>query len=127
MFKDTTVINGFSVGDTETAKKFYGDVLGLAYDEGMGGILTLRFVNGGSTFVYPKEHHEPATFTIMNFMVDDIEKVVDDLIAKGVEFEHYDDMQLDEKGIAWGKKVNQGPNIAWFKDPFGNVLSVLES
>jgi catechol 2,3-dioxygenase-like lactoylglutathione lyase family enzyme len=126
MFKDSAVINGFSVSDTEKAKNFYGTVLGLAYDEGMGGILTLHFVNGGSTFVYPKENHEPATFTIMNIIVEDIEKAVDGLTAKGVQFERYDGMQLDEKGIAWGKKVNMGPNIAWFKDPFGNILSLLE-
>lgn len=128
MFKDNTVVNGFSVNDTEKAKEFYGNTLGFAYDEGMGGILTLHFVNGGSTFVYPKENHEPATFTIMNIIVEDIAKAVDDLTAKGVEFEHYDgELQTDEKGIAWGKKVNMGPNIAWFKDPAGNILSVLEN
>lgn len=127
MFKDTAVINGFSVNNTEEAKEFYGDTLGFVYDEGMGGIVTLQFVNGGSTFIYPKEDHQPATYTIMNIMVDDIEKAVDDLTAKGVQFEHYDGMQLDEKGIAWGKKVNMGPNIAWFKDPAGNILSVLEN
>ena len=126
MFKDTTVINGFSVNNIEEAKEFYGNTLGFMYDEGAGDILTLQFVNGGSTFVYPKEDHQPATFTIMNIMVEDIEKAVDGLAAKGVQFEHYEGMQLDEKGIAWGKKVNMGPNIAWFKDPAGNILSVLE-
>jgi predicted enzyme related to lactoylglutathione lyase len=126
MFKDTPVVNGFSTDDTAKAKEFYGSVLGFTIDEGMGGILTLQFANGGRTLVYPKPNHEPATFTIMNIMVADIEKAVDGLSAKGMEFEHYDDMQMDEKGIAWGKKANMGPNIAWFKDPAGNILSLLE-
>jgi predicted enzyme related to lactoylglutathione lyase len=126
MFKDSVVINGFSVDDIEVAKKFYGETLGFHYEEGMG-ILTLKFSNGGRTFIYPKENHQPATFTIMNVLVDDIEKAVDSLSAKGVAFEHYDgQMHTDEKGIAWGKKVNMGPNIAWFKDPAGNILSLLE-
>jgi predicted enzyme related to lactoylglutathione lyase len=128
MFKDTPVVNGFSTNDIVKAKEFYGTTLGFTMEESGGGILALQFANGGRTFVYPKPNHEPATFTIMNIMVDDIEKAVDDLTAQGVEFEHYDgEMQTDEKGIAWGEKVNMGPNIAWFKDPAGNILSVLES
>lgn len=128
MFKNAPVISGFSTNDTEETKRFYGDILGLDYEEGMGGIVTLRFVNGGSTFIYPKENHEPATFTVLNIIVEDIEKAVDELSGKGVGFEHYDSDQFstDEKGIAWGKKVNMGPNIAWFKDPAGNILSLLE-
>lgn len=128
MFKDSTVVSGFSVTDTEKAKEFYGNTLGFMYDEGAGGILTLQFVNGGSAFVYPKKDHQAATFTIMNIIVEDIAKSVDDLIAKGVKFEHYDgEFGTDEKGIAWGKERNMGPNIAWFKDPFGNILSLLEN
>jgi len=127
MFKDSVIINGFSVRDTTEAKRFYGETLGLEHEEGMGGILTLKFANGGRTFVYPKPNHEPATFTVMNIIVSDIEKAVDDLRAKSVTFEQYDgDLQTDEKGIAWGKKVNMGPNIAWFKDPSDNILSLLE-
>lgn len=127
MFKNTPVANGFSTNDTAKAKDFYANVLGFTVDEGDGGILTLRFVNGGETFIYPKPNHEPATYTIMNILVDDIEQSVDALIAKGVTFEQYSDLQTDEKGIAWGKKANMGPNIAWFKDPAGNILSLLES
>lgn len=126
MFKDTPVISGFSTNDIAEAKRFYADILGFTVEERMG-ILTLHFVNGGSTFVYPKPNHEPASFTVLNILVDDIEKAVDELTAKGVVFEQYDgDMKTDEKGIAWGKKADMGPNIAWFKDPAGNILSVLE-
>ena len=129
MFKDTPVINGFSTDDSDSAKQFYSEVLGFTVeDEGMGGILSLHFVNGGTTFIYPKPDHQPATYTIMNIMVDDIEKAVDGLVAKGVVFEQYDgQMKTDEKGIAWGKKAGMGPNIAWFTDPAGNILSLLES
>lgn len=117
MLKDTPVVNGFSTDDTAKAKEFYGSTLGFTVEEGMGGILTLQLVNGGRTFIYPKPNHEPATFTI----------IVDELTAKDVEFEHYPDMHMDDKGIAWGKKANMGPNIAWFKDPAGNILSLLEN
>lgn len=128
MFKDTPVINGFSTGDIKKAKDFYGGTLGFTVEENEGGILTLHFTGGGKTFVYPKPNHQPATFTIMNIMVEDIEEAVDGLLSKGVAFEHYDgDIHTDEKGIAWGKKVNMGPNIAWFKDPAGNILSLLEA
>lgn len=127
MFKDSPVTSGFSTNDIAGAKQFYADILGFTLEERMG-ILTLHFVNGGSTFVYPKPNHEPATFTVMNILVDDIERAVDGLMTKGVVFEHYDgDMKTDEKGIAWGKKANMGPNIAWFKDPAGNILSLLEN
>ena len=126
MFKDTPVVNGFSTNDIEQAKDFYANTLGFKVDENEGGILTLHFVNGGRTFIYPKPDHQPATFTIMNIMVGDIEQAVNDLIAKGVKFEHYDSANADVKGIVWGKKVSMGPNIAWFKDPAGNVLSLLE-
>jgi len=126
MFKDTPVVNGFSTNDITKAKEFYGSTLGFELEENMG-ILTLQFAGGGRTFVYPKPNHQPATFTIMNIIVKDIEQAVDELAAKGVEFEHYDgEIKTDDKGIAWGKKIDMGPNIAWFKDPAGNTLSILE-
>jgi len=126
MFKDAPVVNGFSTDDIAKAKTFYGSTLGFDLEEN-NGILTLHFAKGGRTFVYPKPNHQPATFTIMNIIVTDIEKAVDDLTAQGVAFEHYDgDIKTDKKGIAWGKKANMGPNIAWFKDPAGNILSLLE-
>ena len=127
MFKDTPVVNGFSTDDIAKAKEFYGSVLGFSVEQNDGGILTLQFSNGGRTFIYPKPDHQPATFTIMNIIVSDIAAAVDELTAKGVAFEHYSgELQTDEKGIAWGKKANMGPNIAWFKDPAGNILSLLE-
>ena len=126
MFKDVHAFSGFSVDNIDKAKEFYKGVLGLKVtaDE-MGGIV-LHVAGGNPIFVYPKPNHEPATFTILNFPVDDIDKAVDELKAKGVEFEHYDmeNIETDEKGIARGEK-GMGPDIAWFKDPAGNILSVL--
>jgi catechol 2,3-dioxygenase-like lactoylglutathione lyase family enzyme len=122
MFKDTKAFSGFSVDDLDRAKEFYGGTLGLSVSENPAG-LELQLGGGGTVFVYPKgEQHTAASFTILNFPVDDIEHAVDDLTAAGVEFERYDGMQQDERGIARGG----GPNIAWFKDPAGNILSVLE-
>ncbi|HEV7454675.1 MAG TPA: VOC family protein [Candidatus Saccharimonadales bacterium] len=125
MFKDTHAFSGFSVNDLAAAKDFYGQTLGLDVSEKEGMGLLLKIAGGNPTFVYEKDNHEPATFTILNFPVDDIEKAVEALEAKGVTFEHYDGM-TDEKGIARGLSRNQGPDIAWFKDPAGNVLSVLQ-
>jgi catechol 2,3-dioxygenase-like lactoylglutathione lyase family enzyme len=123
MFKDTKAFSGFSVDDLDRAKEFYGGTLGLSVSENPAG-LELQLGGGGTVFVYPKgEQHTAASFTILNFPVDDIEHAVDDLTAAGVEFERYDGMQQDERGIARG---GGGPNIAWFKDPAGNILSVLE-
>lgn len=115
--------SGFSVKDFETTKKFYGDILGLAIQEDEMG-LSLQVGGGNDIFVYQKNNHEPASFTILNFPVDDIDTTVDELRAKGVVFDSYDGM-TDEKGIARGKSANQGPDIAWFKDPSGNILSIL--
>jgi predicted enzyme related to lactoylglutathione lyase len=128
MFQDAPVISGFSTNNTEETKRFYGDVLGFEFENNMGGIIKLNFKNGGSAFIYPKENHEPATFTVLNILVKDIEQAVNALREKGVIFERYnsDTFSTDEKGIAWGKKTNMGPNIAWFKDPAGNILSLLE-
>jgi catechol 2,3-dioxygenase-like lactoylglutathione lyase family enzyme len=121
MFKDSRAFSGFSVDDLEEARKFYGDTLGVEVSE-ENGLLSLHIAGGTNVFVYPKPNHEPATFTILNFPTDEIEKAVDRLTKAGVRFEKYEGFGQDEKGIARGN----GPNIAWFKDPAGNILSVLE-
>ena len=123
MFEDTQAFSGFSVNDIPRAKQFYGETLGLNVTE-QNGMLMLHLAGGGAVLVYPKENHEPATFTILNFPVPDVEATVDRLTETGVPFEHYEGsgLQTDEKGIMRG----EGPTIAWFKDPAGNILSVLE-
>ncbi len=89
--------------------------------------MEIQFDGGANVFIYPKDDHQPATFTVLNFQVDDIAAAVEKLSGLGVEFESYDgEMKTDEKGIYWGGKEGKGPNIAWFKDPAGNILSVLE-
>ncbi len=123
MFKDTKAFSGFSVNDLAAAKKFYGQTLGLDVEEDSMG-LTLKIAGGNDIFIYPKDDHSPATYTILNFPVDNIDQAVDELASKGITFEHYDNM-TDEKGVARGIASNQGPDIAWFKDPAGNILSVL--
>jgi catechol 2,3-dioxygenase-like lactoylglutathione lyase family enzyme len=124
MFKDTKAFPGFSVDDLGRAKEFYGGTLGLNVSENPAGLELQLGGGGGTVFVYPKgEQHTPASFTILNFPVADIEQAVDDLAAAGVEFERYVGMEQDERGIARG---GDGPNIAWFNDPAGNILSVLE-
>ena len=125
MALDSYAFSGFSVSDIDKAKKFYGDVLGVKVTEDHG-MLKLHLASGGQVLIYPKEDHKPASFTILNFPVNDIDKVVDDLIAKGIEFEKYEGAPQDAKGIARGKSANMGPDIAWFTDPSGNILSVLE-
>jgi catechol 2,3-dioxygenase-like lactoylglutathione lyase family enzyme len=114
--------SGFSVDDLDRAKQFYRETLGLSVSEIPAG-LELQLGGGGRVFVYPKPNHEPATFTILNFPVANIDQTVDELTAAGVTFERYDGMEQDDRGIARG---GGGPNIAWFKDPAGNILSVLE-
>jgi len=123
MFKNTKAFSGFSVNDLQKAKEFYGQTLGLEVSESYG-LLRLHIAGGTTILMYPKENHTPATFTILNFPVDNIEQAVDDLIRRGVHFESYNEGELvtDEKGIYHGG----GPKIAWFKDPAGNLLSVLE-
>ncbi len=123
MFKDAKAFSGFSVNDLQQAEEFYGQTLGLDVTEA-NGLLQLHIAGGTTILIYPKEKHTPATFTILNFPVDNIEQAVDELTRRGVQFEHYNegDLVTDEKGIARGG----GPNIAWFKDPAGNILSVLE-
>ena len=124
MFKDTKAFSGFSANDIGAAKRFYGETLGLSVSEEMGG-LGLHLGGGGEVFVYPKDDHAPASFTVLNFPVEDIDAAVDGLAKAGVRFEHYSgEIETDEKGIA--RSRGEGPNIAWFKDPAGNILSVLE-
>jgi len=129
MFRKTRAFSGFSVDDLEKARHFYGDVLGLDIREEAGMGLNLQLGTGGQVFIYPKPDHEPATFTILNFPVDDIDQAVDRLMARGVAFERYDmgeDRGPDEKGIYRSDDPARGPSIAWFKDPAGNILSVLQ-
>jgi predicted enzyme related to lactoylglutathione lyase len=126
MFKNTKAFSSFSSDDLMKAKEFYGQTLGLEVSETKEG-LALRLAGGGQVFIYPKPNHEPATFTVLNFRVNDIDQAVDQLKKLGVSFEHYDgEMKTDEKGIFRGSARGGGPNIAWFKDPAGNILSVLE-
>jgi predicted enzyme related to lactoylglutathione lyase len=124
MFKNTKAFSGFSVNDLAAAKKFYGQTLGLEVNEISAG-LTLNIAGGNGTLIYPKDDHTPATYTTLNFPVEDIDQAVDELTGKGVLFEHYEKI-TDEKGIARGISKNMGPDIAWFKDPAGNILSVLK-
>ena len=122
MFKDAKAFSGFSVDDVPRARQFYAETLGLDVDE-ENGMLTLRIAGDRDTLVYPKgDAHTPASFTILNFPVDDIDRAVDQLTERGVEFERYPGMEIDERGIFRGG----GPPIAWFKDPAGNVLSVIK-
>ncbi|HCX30519.1 MAG TPA: glyoxalase, partial [Blastocatellia bacterium] len=112
MFKDTRAFSSFSVDDIQKAKEFYGQTLGLEVSETEEG-LRLRIAGGGQVFIYPKPNHEPATFTILNFPVDDIERAVDQLTKLGVRFEHYEgDIKTDGKGIFRGTASGEGPNIA---------------
>jgi len=121
VFENTRAFSGFSVDDIGSAKQFYGETLGVRVSE-EGGLLTLHIAGDRNTMVYPKEHHTPATFTILNFPVDDIEVAVEELNARGIEFEDYEGMVQDENGIL----RSGGPLIAWFKDPAGNILSILQ-
>ncbi len=124
MFANTKATNGFAVDDLEAAKQFYGETLGLGvtvFSEEFG-LGSIQLAGGRDTLVYEKLDFVPATYTILNFEVDDVDAAVDQLAAKGVSFERYEDFDQDEKGIARGP----GPQIAWFKDPAGNILSVLQ-
>jgi catechol 2,3-dioxygenase-like lactoylglutathione lyase family enzyme len=127
MFKAKAAFSGFSVDDLAKARTFYSETLGLNVEnDGVG--VRLHLPGGGTVFAYPKHDHQPATFTILNFAVDDIDAAVEDLTSRGVRFEHYDNVpKTDEKGILRGRTQNRGPDIAWFKDPAGNFLSVVES
>jgi predicted enzyme related to lactoylglutathione lyase len=121
MFGNTKAFSGFAVDDIPAAQKFYGETLGLNTSE-QYGLLTLHLAGGRDTLVYPKADHVPATYTILNFQVDDIDAAVDELVGRGVQLERYEGMGQDEKGI----NRAGGPYIAWFKDPAGNILAVLQ-
>jgi catechol 2,3-dioxygenase-like lactoylglutathione lyase family enzyme len=122
VFKQTKAFSGFSVNDLQKAKTFYGQTLGLEVSEN-GRFLDLHIAGGTRILIYPKPNHTPATFTVLNFPVDNIDKAVDELTRRGVRFESYEGaIKTDEKGIHRG----EGPTVAWFKDPAGNILSVLQ-
>jgi catechol 2,3-dioxygenase-like lactoylglutathione lyase family enzyme len=123
MLKESKAFSGFSVNDIQKAKDFYGRTLGLQVSESHG-LLTLQLAGGNKVLIYPKVNHAPATFTVLNFPVENVDESVDELAKRGVRFEIYDesDIKTDEKGIMRGN----GPTIAWFKDLAGNVLSVIE-
>jgi catechol 2,3-dioxygenase-like lactoylglutathione lyase family enzyme len=121
MFTDAKAFSGFAVDDVAAAREFYADRLGLEVSE-ENGLLTLHIAGDRPTLVYPKEDHTPAEYTILNFPVDDIDAAVDELTARGVELERYDGFGQDERGIM----RDQGPPIAWFRDPAGNVLAVIQ-
>ncbi|HEY2004567.1 MAG TPA: VOC family protein [Candidatus Saccharimonadia bacterium] len=126
MFKPVAAFTGFSVNDLAKAKDFYTKTLGLELaDEQMG--LRLKLPHGGEVFVYDKPDHHPATYTMLNLVVPDIDQAVDELISRSVSFERYDGLHQDDKGIARGRQAGMGPDIAWFKDPAGNILAVLQT
>jgi catechol 2,3-dioxygenase-like lactoylglutathione lyase family enzyme len=128
MVNTLDVFSGFSVNDIDAARTFYRDTLGLAIADGTMGNLDLTLPGGSHVFIYPKPDHEPASFTILNLVVADIDQAVEELNGKGVQTAIYDDPNLptDEKGILRGRQAQRGPDIAWFRDPAGNVLSVLQ-
>lgn len=126
MLRESEAFSGFAVDNIEKAKEFYGEVLGLIVDSANDmGLLTLKLSSGKDIIIYEKPDFKPASYTILNFPVSDIDTAVDGLTTKGVVFEKYEGFTQDEKGIARG--AEGGPDIAWFKDPAGNILSVLQA
>ena len=123
MLKDNRTFSSFSANDIPREQQFYAETLGLEVEELMGG-LALHLGGGADAFIYPKDDHVPATFTVLNFIVDDIDTAVDALSGAGVSFEQYEELDTDDKGIA--RDPEGGPSIAWFKDPCGNIVSVLQ-
>ena len=123
MLKDSKAFSGFSAGDIAKAKEFYSGTLGLDVSESYG-LLTVHLAGGNNVLIYPKPNHVPATFMVLNFPVPDIDRAVDELRKRGVRFEQYDlpEIKTDRKGI----KRGNGPTVAWFRDPAGNILSVIE-
>jgi catechol 2,3-dioxygenase-like lactoylglutathione lyase family enzyme len=121
MLTDSEAYSGFAVDDLEKAKEFYGDTLGMNVSENDAG-LSLKIAGSRDILVYPKPNHSPAPFTILNFPVDDVDGVVEKLTEKGVRFERYEGFEQDDKGVMRGN----GPTIAWFTDPAGNILSVID-
>jgi catechol 2,3-dioxygenase-like lactoylglutathione lyase family enzyme len=126
MFQPKTAFSGLSVKDLAQANEFYTQTLGLNVVEEGGG-LRLHLPGGGTVFAYPKDNHQPATFTVLDFVVDTIDEAVDELKSRGVNFERYEGMPQDEKGIMRGISQHMGPDIAWFTDPSGNILAVLQT
>lgn len=122
MFKHAKAFSSFSVNDLEKAKEFYSQTLGLTVSENPMGVLDLH-LDGNKILIYPKDNHVPATFTILNFLVADIEKAVNELIGMGIVFEQYEDFETDERGIS---RNSGSPTIAWFKDPANNIIAVIE-
>jgi predicted enzyme related to lactoylglutathione lyase len=123
MLENSKAFSGFAAPDIPKEKKFYGETLGIRTSD-THGLLTWHLAGGNNVLIYPKPNHVPATFTVLNFPVDDVDRAVDELTKRGVQFEHYNqgNLKTDEKGIMRGN----GPTIAWFKDPAGNILSVLK-
>lgn len=126
-FTAENAFSGFSVDDIDAAKEFYGTTLGLDVEVNAMGFLNLRLPGGGSILIYPKPNHTPASFTILNFPVADVDAAVDELIARGVQTKIYSDQEFasDSRGIVRGN--GHGPDIAWFRDPAGNVLAVMQA
>lgn len=125
MLKYSKAFSSFSVNDIKKAKNFYAEILGIQVKDDPMGIIELRLEDGNKIMIYPKPDHTPATFTVLNFPVKNLEETVDELIGKGILFEQYEgEIKTDEKGIF--RSGGRGPNIAWFKDPSGNILSVIE-
>jgi predicted enzyme related to lactoylglutathione lyase len=120
-------LSGFSTNDIEATRKFYGESMGLSFEDTMGGI-TLKFPGGQTVFIYPKDDHVPATYTVLNIITDSIDDAVDELTKKEITMERYDNLpaQQDEKGILRGLEAGMGPDIAWFKDPGGNIIALLQ-
>jgi catechol 2,3-dioxygenase-like lactoylglutathione lyase family enzyme len=123
MFRDAQAMSGFSVDDIDAARRFYGETLGLEVTDGGMGTLEITVGDGTKVLAYPKENHQPATYTMLNFVVPDIEQAVDDLTSAGVEMERYEGFPQDAKGIS---RDEYGPAIAWFTDPAGNVIAVMQ-
>ena len=122
MLTNTPAFSGFAVDDIDEARRFYGETLGLNVSDGPMGVLSLELTGGATVMIYPKPDFKPATYTMLNFQVEDIDATVDELTSRGVEMARYDGFEQDEKGISRG----EGPQIAWFKDPAGNILSIIQ-
>jgi catechol 2,3-dioxygenase-like lactoylglutathione lyase family enzyme len=128
MLGNAKAFSGFAVDDTDEARTFYADTLGVNVEvlDAENGLIALHHPDDRDTLIYRKDDYVPATYTVLNFRVHDIDEAVDGLAARGVQFERYDGMPQDEKGVMRGRAANRGPDIAWFTDPAGNILSVLQ-
>jgi len=124
MLTNSKAFSSFAVKDIQQSKTFYEDTLGLKVKDNPMGLIELHIKGGTSVLVYPKPDHVPATFTVLNFPVEDVEKTVDELAKKGITFEQYPDLKTDKKGIS---RSAEGPTVAWFKDPSGNILAIMEN